>query len=163
MDDETLAIGVGSKTTIEGIKEAEDILRKKGIEIRVVPVQLPEKYAHLGLLFVVIAECMRVACLEALPSSFVETLKDRKFSIIEVNEEEAMLLKNNLLSIDGKNIISFKDNKDVNTKLEASGFEVYKPQLSIFTKGGGGLGVLLFQLIEINDHVHRTWYEKGGG
>jgi N-dimethylarginine dimethylaminohydrolase len=65
-------------------------------------------------------------------------LKNRKIEIIEVPKEEAIDLKCNVVTIDAKTVMSFKENTDVNRKLEALGFEVLKPHMSIFAKGGGG-------------------------
>jgi len=144
VDDETMAIGVGARTTLEGIKEAERAF--KGCGLRVIPVEFPEECLHLDLLFVVIGERMCVACTEMLPRSFMGILKGKKFTILEVSKEEAMELKSNVLSLDEKTVLSFKENRRVNEKLEALGFEVLKPEINIFTRGGGGPRCLTFPL-----------------
>jgi len=144
VDDETMVIGVGARSTIEGIKEAEKAF--KGLDLKVIPVEFPEKYLHLDLLFVVIGERICVACVESLPNSFIEILRDKRFTILEVSEEEAMELKNNVLSLDGKTVVSFKENMKLNEKMEALGFEVLKPEINIFTRGGGGPRCLTFPL-----------------
>ena len=144
VDDETMAIGVGARSTIEGIKEAEEAL--EGFDLKVIPVEFPERYLHLDLLFVVIGERICVACIELLPNSFIEILKDRRFTILEVSEEEALELKNNVLSLDEKTVLSFKENMRLNEKMEALGFEVLKPEINIFTRGGGGPRCLTFPL-----------------
>lgn len=144
VDDETMAIGVGARSTIDGIKEAEEAL--EGFDLKVIPVEFPARYLHLDLLFVVIAERICVACIELLPNSFMEILHDRRFTILEVSEEEALELKNNVLSVDGKTVLSFKENTRLNEKMEALGFEVLKPEINIFTRGGGGPRCLTFPL-----------------
>jgi len=144
VDDETLAIGVGARSTIEGITEAEGIL--KGLGLTIIPVEFPEECLHLDLLFVVIGERICVACTEMLPHSFIEILRDKKFSILEVSKEDAMELKNNVLSLDEKTVLSFRGNKRLNERLEALGFEVLKPEINIFTRGGGGPRCLTFPL-----------------
>lgn len=144
VDDETLASGVGSRSTIEGIKEAEKEL--KGFGLTIIPVEFPEEYLHLDLLFAVIGERICVACTETLPNSFIKILKHKKFTILEVSKEEAMELKNNVLSLDEKTVLSFKENTKLNEKLEALGFEVLKPEINIFTRGGGGPRCLTFPL-----------------
>lgn len=144
VDDETVAIGVGARSTIEGIKAAEKAF--KGLDLRIIPVEFPEKYLHLDLLFVVIGERICVACIESLPNAFIEILRDKRFTILEVSEDEAMELKNNVLSLDGKTVVSFKQNMKLNEKMEALGFEVLKPEINIFTRGGGGPRCLTFPL-----------------
>lgn len=144
VDDETMAIGVGARSTIEGIAEAEGKLG--GLGMTIIPVEFPGKYLHLDLLFVVIGERISVACIEMLPNSFIEILKDRKFTILEASEEEALELKNNVLSLDERTVLSFKENMRLNEKMEALGFEVLKPEINIFTRGGGGPRCLTFPL-----------------
>jgi N-dimethylarginine dimethylaminohydrolase len=144
VDDETLAIGVGARSTIEGITEAEVIFKRLGLTV--IPVEFPEEYLHLDLLFVVIGERMCVACTEMLPRSFIVVLKDKKFSILEVSKEEAIALKTNVLSLDEKTVLSFRENWRLNAELEALGFEVLKPEINIFTRGGGGPRCLTFPL-----------------
>jgi len=65
-------------------------------------------------------------------------LKDKKIEIVEVPEDEVADLKCNVVAIDDKTVMSFKENVNTNRKLEALGFEVLKPDISIFTRGGGG-------------------------
>ncbi len=144
VDDETLAIGVGARSTLEGIKEAEGTLR--GLGLTIIPVEFPEGYLHLDLLFVVIGDRICVACIEMLPPSFLEMLKHKKFTMLEVSKEEAMELKSNVLSLDEKTVLSFRENRRLNDKLEALGFEVLKPEINIFTRGGGGPRCLTFPL-----------------
>lgn len=144
VDRETMAVGVGARSTMEAVESARKILGEKDIDV--VPVEFDPKYLHLDLLFVKIAEKLCLACPEGLPEDFLDLLKKKKFELIEVPAEDAMQLKNNVLAIDEKRILSFEENTEVNKKLKAHGFEVLTPRLSMFTMGGGGPRCLTFPL-----------------
>ena len=144
LDSNTMAIGVGARSSIEGVNSIKEFLEPKGIEV--LPVDFEYRYLHLDLLFVVLAERACLVCKEGLPGDFLGLLERKRFEMIEVSASEAMELKNNVLSIDGKTILSFKENADVNKRLRAHGFEVLDPSLEMFTRGGGAPRCLTFPL-----------------
>jgi len=136
IDNETIACGLGTRSDKDGIEDAGKLL--KGLNINIIGVPLPEDVCHLDLVFVRVAERLCLACVEALPDSFLKLLKNKKIEIVEVPKEEAMDLKCNVVAIDDKTVVSFKENVNTNRKLEVLGFKVLKPEMSIFTRGGGG-------------------------
>jgi len=144
IDKDTLAVGIGARSSIEGVNSAKEMLEPQGI--RVVPVSFEYKYLHLDLLFVVLAEKLCLVCKEGLPDDFLRLLTSKGYEMIEVSSEDAMQLKNNVLAIDEKRILSFRENEEVNKKLRAHGFEVLTPSLDMFTNGGGGPRCLTFPL-----------------
>jgi N-dimethylarginine dimethylaminohydrolase len=73
-------------------------------------------------------------------------MRARKFDVINIPEKEAMELKGNVLSLGDGRVLSTKGNDNVNAALRARGFEVYDPDLSMFTQGGGGPRCLTFPL-----------------
>jgi len=137
MDNETVACGLADRSDKEGIEEARRMF-KEGLGLNLITVELPAKFIHLDEVFVRVADRVCLAHPPALPNFFLKILKDKKIEIVEVPEEEVMELKCNVVAIDDKTTMSFKENVNVNRKLEALGFEVLKPDISIFTRGGGG-------------------------
>jgi len=137
MDNETVACGLADRSDKEGIEEARRMF-KEGLSLNLITVELPVKFIHLDEVFVRVAERVCLACVEALPDFFLKILRDKKIEIIGIPEEEIMELKCNVVAIDDKTVVSFKENVNTNHKLEALGFEVLKPDISIFTRGGGG-------------------------
>lgn len=144
IDNKTLAVGVGARSTIEAVESASEILASEGIEL--LPVEFDPKYLHLDLLFVMLAEKLCLACPDGLPQVFLDLLEKKGIEIIEVSASDAMELKNNVLAIDSNRILSFAENAEVNKRIQAHGFEVLTPHLSMFTMGGGGPRCLTFPL-----------------
>jgi len=137
IDNETMVCGLGGRSDEEGIEEARKIV-KEGLGLNLIAVEFPSELIHLDEVFVRIAERLCVACAEVLPDYFIKILKDKKIDIVEVSKEEQREVKCNVVAIDEKTVVSFKENVNTNKKLEALGFEVLKPDISIFTRGGGG-------------------------
>lgn len=144
MDSHTLCIGVGARSSLEGCDSAQKWMGKSGV--RVVPVDFDQKYLHLDLLFVLVAEKVCIACEVGLPGDFETMIEDRNFDVIRISEKEAMELKGNVLALGDGRVLSSKGNNNVNAALKARGFTVYDPSLSMFTSGGGGPRCLTFPL-----------------
>ena len=137
IDNETVACGLADRSDREGIEEARKMM-KEGLGLNSITVEIPPKCIHLDEVFVRVAERVCLAHPAVLPDHFLKIIKYKKIEIIEVSEEEVMELKCNVVAIDDKTTMSFKENVNTNRKLEALGFEVLKPDIGIFTRGGGG-------------------------
>jgi len=144
IDPHTIAVGMGARSSIEGIESLREFVKPQGINV--IPVDFEYKYLHLDLLFVAVAERTCVVCKEGLSEEFIKELEARKYEMIEVPAKDAVELKNNVLSLGDGRVLSFKENTEVNQKLRALGFEVFDPSLKMFANGGGAPRCLTFPL-----------------
>jgi len=145
LDEQTLVIGIGNRSTMEGVKEAEKILEP--FDIKVIPVQFEAKWNHLDMIFSVVADKTVMLCPEALPDDFLKYLKNEKYEIITIPGKAVFDGTINLLALGDEKVLSFKENKLGNEKLRALGLEVFDPHLSQFLMGGSGPHCLSFELI----------------
>lgn len=136
IDEHTVAIGFGNRSTWAGVKQAMEILSKADIEV--IPVELHARWNHLDMVFSVLGEKVAVGCSDALPDYFKGFLKGRGFEVRyygrEYVEGQCTL---NLVPLGNGRVMSFRDNR-INKDLRAMGFEVFDPNFSQFTLGGGG-------------------------
>jgi N-dimethylarginine dimethylaminohydrolase len=144
LDEKTLVIGSGNRSTISGIGNAAEIMKPLGVEV--MPVEFLAKWNHLDMIFSVIAERACLYCREALPGEFVTYLESRDWELIAVPLDEVMKTGCNVLALGDARILSFAENGIVNRMLEADGFTVYAPHLREFTKMGGGPHCLTFEI-----------------
>ena len=144
LNENTMVVGTGNRTTMEGIKEAEKIL--KSFDIKVIPIQFEEKWNHLDMIFSVVADKTVMLRPEALPDSFLKYLKQEKYEILDIPDRAVFAGTINLLALGKEKVLSFKENKLGNEKLKALGLEVYDPPLSQFLLGGSGPHCLTFEL-----------------
>ena len=145
LNEHTLVIGIGNRSTMEGVKEAEKILEP--FDIKVIPVQFEAKWNHLDMIFSVVAPKTVMLCPEALPDDLLKYLKNKKYEIITIPGKAVFDGTINLLALGNEKVLSFKENKIGNEKLKAVGLEVFDPPLSQFLMGGSGPHCLSFELV----------------
>jgi N-dimethylarginine dimethylaminohydrolase len=93
-------------------------------------------------LVVPLAEKLLVACIDALEPWVVDRLRDWGFDFVDVPYVEAKNLGVNLVALGNGKVLSMKGARELNEKMRALGFEVYDPDMSMFTLGGGGVHCL---------------------
>ena len=82
------------------------------------------------------------ACLDALEPWVVQQLRDWGFDFVDVPYREAKNLGVNLVSLGNGKVLSMSGATELNAKMRALGYDVYDPDMSMFTLGGGGVHCL---------------------
>jgi arginine deiminase len=133
----TMLIGNGEERTQEqAASQLAGWMREAGWEVRVEPI--PGRFVHIDVLVSVLAEGLAAVCVEVASSGLVGWLRDKGFEILPVPVEEAFDLGVNAISLGGDRVLSGAGAGTLNEQLRARGLEVYEPDLSSFTLGGGG-------------------------
>ena len=130
----------GQRSEREGAQQVVSWFREQGWEAETVPISAD--FVHLDALLVPVAPKLAVACVDALEDWTLEWLHAREFELIDVSYRYTKDLGVNLVSLGNKRILSMKGDSDVNSRLQARGFEVFAPDMSMFTLGGGGVHCL---------------------
>ena len=112
----------------------------EGWEAVVVPIS--REFVHMDGLVVPLAPKLLVACVEAMEDWVVALLHGRGFEFIEVGYSEARNLGVNLVSLGNDRVLSMRGSENLNSRMRAMGFEVFDPDMSMFTLGGGGVHCL---------------------
>lgn len=145
IDENTVAIGIGIRTSLVGVRQLENTLSDLGIEV--ITVDFAEEYLHLDMIMNVIGEKTAVICEEALPTHMIDKLKDKDFTLIKVSKDDVFLHKCNLLSIGDNTIISHNQAEDINEQLQQLGFRIIQLNLKEVLKSGGGPRCMSFPLL----------------
>lgn len=145
LDESTVAIGIGIRTDMAGVRLLANTFNDLGMEV--IPVDFAEHFLHLDMIMNVIGEKTAVICEEALSAEFIEVLKQKDFTLIHVTKEDVFLHKCNLLSVGNHTIISHHQAEDVNEQLEKLGFKVIELHLKEVLKSGGGPRCMSFPLL----------------
>ena len=130
----------GERSEQAGAEQVAQWVRQKGWEVEVAPIS--REFVHMDGLVVPLAPKLLVACLDALESWVVDWLRARDFEFVEVDYGEAKNLGVNLVALGGGKVLSMKGAAKLNGKMRALGFEVFDPDMSMFTLGGGGVHCL---------------------
>jgi N-dimethylarginine dimethylaminohydrolase len=132
-----MLIGNGEERTQE--QAAEQLagwMREAGWEVRVEPI--PGRFVHIDVLVSILAEKLAAVCVDVASSSLVDWLRAKGFEILPVPVEDAFELGVNAISLGADRVLSSAGADTLNEQLRARGLEVYEPDLSSFTLGGGG-------------------------
>lgn len=132
IDRDTVFVGVSARTSMEAIQKLDE---KRPLQ-EVVPVKFDEKYLHLDCVFNVLSSEVGLIYPPALDPKTVAQLAKR-YELIPVSKEEQFTMGTNVLSIGDKKVLSLPQNKQVNRKMRAYGFNVIEVDFSEIIKSGG--------------------------
>ncbi|MDH3694501.1 MAG: arginine deiminase family protein [Gammaproteobacteria bacterium] len=96
-------------------------------------------YVHIDLMVCMLAEKLAAVCLDTTEPKIVSWLKSKNIDIIPVSFRDTMNLGCNVMSLGNDRVLSTAESKDLNAQLRARGFEVYDPDMTQFTRAGGGV------------------------
>jgi N-dimethylarginine dimethylaminohydrolase len=135
---ECVLIGHSEERTQErSARQVASWFEDKGWEVRLAPIA--EHYVHIDLMVCMLAEKLAAVCLETTEQGIVDWLEGKGIEIVPVSFRDTMKLGCNVISLGDDRVISTAESKDLNARLRAQGFEVYDPDVTMFTLGGGGV------------------------
>ena len=94
---------------------------------------------HIDLMVVMLAEKLAAVCLDCTDPNIVTWLKNKKIKIIPVPFQETIELGCNVVALGKDRVLLPEASKTLKAKLKAEGFEIFDPNLSMITQGGGGV------------------------
>ena len=130
----------GERSEKAGAEQVADFVRDQGWEAITAPIS--REFVHMDGLVVPLAEKLVVACVDALEPWLAARLRDWGFDFVDVPYREAKNLGVNLVALGDGKVLSMQGADDLNAKMRALGFEVFAPDMSMFTLGGGGVHCL---------------------
>ncbi len=130
----------GERSEQAGAEQVAAMVKSEGWEAVTAPIS--REFVHMDGLVVPLAERLLVACTDAMEDWLVDLLKDRGFRFVEVGYREARDLGVNLVALGNDKVLSMKGSTGLNDRMRALGFEVFDPDMSMFTLGGGGVHCL---------------------
>lgn len=147
LDENTLMIGFGPRTNLDGVKAVEDLVSEVVKTILAVP--LPSFRVHLDGALMILDRDVAIAHPGSLlfPAKFLQEeelvlipdfLKEEGFDLIEVTDEEAQNFGPNLLVVKPGVVVSYSWNRRIISELEERSMEVFSLEGHELVKAGGG-------------------------
>ena len=138
IEPECVLIGYcGERTEEPAAKQVAGWFEAKGWEVRLAPIA--EHYVHIDLMVCMLGHKLAAVCLDTTDDAIVEWLESKSIEIVPVSYRDTMTLGCNVVALGDDRVLSTAASKDLNARLRALGFEVYDPDVSMFTMGGGGV------------------------
>ena len=132
-----MLIGNGEeRTEAPAARQLAGWMEELGWEVRI--EMIPSQFVHIDVLVSILAPKLAAVCVDVAGAGLVRWLRDAGFEILEVPVAEAFALGVNAISLGDEPALSSEYSKSLNEQLRARGIEVYDPDLSMFTLGGGG-------------------------
>ena len=154
-DSTTLAVGLGTRTNPEGIRQLRVLLRDSFEEVIVVPLPAyPGQHdvMHLMSLVSPVDKDLAVVYLRLLPERFRQFLLDRGYRFVEVPDDEFETMGTNVLALGPRDCVMLEGNPKTRAALERAGarVQVYQGR-EISLKGGGGPTCLTRPLTRVGE------------
>ncbi|MEM9442037.1 MAG: arginine deiminase family protein [Pseudomonadota bacterium] len=130
----------GERSEQAGAEQVATFVRDQGWDAITAPIS--REFVHMDGLVVPLAEKLLVACLDAMEPWLAAQLRTWGFDFVDVPYREARNLGVNLVALGDGKVLSMKGARELNDKMRALGFQVYDPDMSMFTLGGGGVHCL---------------------
>jgi N-dimethylarginine dimethylaminohydrolase len=127
----------GERTQEASALQVKGWFEEKGWEVKLAPIA--EHYVHIDLMVCMLADKLAAVCLETTDAEILDWLRSKNIEIIPVSFQDTMTLGCNVVALGNDRILSTAQSVDLNAKLRARGFEVYDPNVTMFTLGGGGV------------------------
>lgn len=123
----------------EGVaaRQVADWFIAEGWEIRFAPID--PFYVHIDLMVCMLNEHCAAVCLETTDPGIVEWLRGMQIEIIPATFVETMNLGCNVVALGNDRVLSTAAATDLNDRMRAAGFHVYDPDMTQFTRAGGGV------------------------
>ena len=130
----------GERSEQAGSEQVAGFVRAMGWEAVTAPIS--REFVHMDGLIVPLAENLAVACIDAIEPWLVDVVRSWGIEIVDVAYREAKNLGVNLVALGNGKVLSMAGATELNAKMRSLGFEVYDPDMSMFTLGGGGVHCL---------------------
>ena len=142
LDHDTLAVGQGFRTNVEGLRQLRGVLREVGARTLPVPLpyfQGPEACLHLMSLISLLDLDLAVVHAPLLPMPFWHELRDRGIDLVEVPEAEFATMATNVLAVAPRDCVALRGNPRTKARLEEAGCRVRTyagDEISLKAEGG---------------------------
>jgi N-dimethylarginine dimethylaminohydrolase len=130
-------IGTGEERTEgQAAQQLAGWFADEGWEARVEPI--PGVFVHIDVLVAIVAPKLAAVCTEVVSGGLVRWFEAKGFEILDVPADDAFELGVNAISLGDDRVLSGAGARSLNEQMSARGLELFTPELSMFTLGGGG-------------------------
>lgn len=96
-------------------------------------------YVHIDLMVVMLAPKLAAVCVECTDAKVLDWLQSKQIEMLTVPFQETLDLGCNVVSLGGDRILLPKHSVTLKQKARAHGLEIFDPDVSMLTPGGGGV------------------------
>jgi len=127
----------GERTSEAGMLQMKAWVESEGWEFKA--YQFDPYFLHIDVKVAMLAEKLAAVCTQAVEDELLDWFKSKNIEIIDISYRSVLELGVNVVALGDDRVMIPEQSKELVTKAKAHGLEVYAPDLSMFTSGGGGI------------------------
>ncbi len=127
----------GERTSEEGLAQMQSWVEAEGWEFK--SYQFDPYFLHLDVKVAMLSEKLAAVCTEAVEDELLGWFKSRGIEIIDISYRSVLELGVNIVALGNDKVLVPKASQELIEKARAHGLEVFDPDMSMFTSGGGGV------------------------
>ena len=105
----------------------------------VVLVDIDPFYVHIDLMVVMLAPRLAAVCLESTDPAVIDWLQSKRIELLTVPFRDTLELGCNVVALGNDRILVPEKSRVLKQKARAHGLEIFDPDVSMITPGGGGV------------------------
>jgi len=129
--------GYEGRSQHEAVLQIKGWLEAEGWEVKLADID--PFYVHIDVMVVMLAHKLAAICLESTDPEIVKWLKSKNIELVPVPFQDTLDLGCNVMSLGADRILLPQKSRVLKEKARALGLEVYDPDMSMITPGGGGI------------------------
>ncbi len=148
INEETVVIGIGERTNIEGARQVIETLQTMGVK-EFIKLPIPESQVHVDGLFNIISNDLALLSPWHVPSDFIKKIREYGFEIAEVKtlKEATVDLAANVIALEPNKIVMALNGAEETKKyLREIGVKIIEVDVSELMKGGGSVSCMTGRL-----------------
>ncbi len=129
--------GDEGRSQLSAAEQLRDWFEAEGWEVMLADID--PFYVHIDLMVVMLAPKLAAVCLESTDASVVDWLASKQIEIIPVPFKDTLDLGCNVVALGNDRVLLPRHSKTLRERARAHGLEVFDPDVSMITPGGGGV------------------------
>ena len=129
--------GHEGRSQYEAVSQIKKWLEAEGWEVKLADID--PFYVHIDVMVVMLAHKLAAVCLESTDPEIVKWLKSKSIELVPVPFQDTLDLGCNVMSLGADRILMPEKSRVLKEKARALGLEIYDPDMSMITPGGGGI------------------------
>ncbi|MDC8831933.1 dimethylarginine dimethylaminohydrolase family protein [Alteromonas gilva] len=127
----------GERTSKEGLEQMRGWVEKEGWEFRA--YEFDPYFLHLDVKVAMLSDKLAAVCKQAVEQELLDWFDARGITIIDLSYRSVLELGVNVVALGNDRVLVPSSSTELVDKAKAHGLEVFSPDMSMFTSGGGGV------------------------
>ncbi len=127
----------GERTSAAGLAQVRGWVEAEGWEFYT--YEFDPYFLHLDVKVAMLSKKLAAVCTEAVEQSLLDWFAKKQINIIDISYRSVLELGVNVVALGNDRILVPQASTELASKARAHGLEVFAPDISMFTSGGGGV------------------------